>query len=144
MGSLRPPLVVALALMSCSGEVPTGLDGGAASPLEAQLALGSGMFAARCANCHGPRGQGGVGGPPLVGLERGALPLEPRPEGLREVRFETAADVLAFVSESMPADAPGALSPGSYLALTAFLLSENGLVLQDALHPESAASLRLR
>lgn len=133
-------LSLALIAAACGGPTPTP-DAGMPTPLEAQLLRGSGFFAARCAHCHGEHGEGGVEAPPLVG--GGALPLEPRPGATRSTRFETAADVLDFMATFMPGDAPGSLSESAYLALLAFLVTENGIALEDALTPEAAADLLL-
>src|SRR5688572_23508350 len=42
-----------------------------------QVALGQKVYGAQCAGCHGNSGEGTKDGPAVVGLDKGALPLEP-------------------------------------------------------------------
>jgi mono/diheme cytochrome c family protein len=65
---------------------PTG-----AEPVEAPFASGSDLFTSRCAGCHGPAGEGGVG-PALAG-------------GL--ARFDSIEEVVGFVSTGVPGRMPG-------------------------------------
>jgi len=108
-----------------------------------QVSFGQDLFMRHCAHCHGGSGEGGDA-PRLVGLERGALPLEP-PEGavLRTGEFRTAADIAAFVEANMPLEAPGSLSPDEYYALVAFLLDANGVPAGRVLDADTAAALEL-
>jgi mono/diheme cytochrome c family protein len=48
----------AVALVACGGEQPTGETAAAAE--------GAQVWAANCAACHGPQGEGTTAGPPLV------------------------------------------------------------------------------
>src|SRR5687768_5366760 len=75
-----------------------------------QVAAGEKLYTARCASCHGPGGEGTATGPRVVGVEQGALPLDP-PAGAkaRTAQFKTAADVAGFVVKTMPLDDPGSL-----------------------------------
>jgi hypothetical protein len=63
---------------------------------------------------------------------------------VRERRFETGADVLAFVSEHMPRNAPGSMAQEDYESVVAYLLAKNGHVLSAPLDPETAASVSLQ
>jgi len=74
----------------------------------AQIDRGKELYVAKCASCHGDGGQGTDKGPPVVGKD--AFPLEPRAGAKRDVKFHTAADVFAWATQHMPADAPGTLS----------------------------------
>ena len=93
---------------------------------EAQVQAGQKLYAKQCAGCHGDAGEGGKKAPPVVG--KAALPLEP-PAGakVRKTQFHTAKDVLAFISEKMPAKKPGSLKPEEYAAILAFDLKANGV-----------------
>jgi cytochrome c len=85
---------------------------------------------ARCASCHGASGEGGKEAPRVVGVNQGALPLDPPPGAkFRKNQFHTAADIASFVVKNMPADAPGSLSEPQYWAILAFDLKANGVEL---------------
>ncbi len=102
-----------------------------------QAARGKEVFGNHCAVCHGESGQGGDVPAQFAGLAgwhaprligEGALPEMPRPEHrVRLAPFQTAADVLGFVSAAMPAQDPGSLEKGQYLDVTAYLLEANGM-----------------
>lgn len=91
-----------------------------------QAFQGEALFAAHCAVCHGPYGQGGkvpaafgslrfLEAPPLVG------------QAATTPKYGTAANLLAYISGNMPAQAPGVLAPEHYLQIVACLLRAAGL-----------------
>jgi len=137
--------LVAFSLMggSCekSGEGTSAPDAGAQTT--AQVKEGSGLYKEHCAGCHGPTGKGDEGSPPLIGSD--AMPPEPAPSAkTRTGTFNTAADVLAYVSEHMPeGSGAGQLMEDEYLAIMAWLLNVNGWKRQDVLTPENAAAVQL-
>jgi len=97
-----------------------------AAGAENQVARGGKLYGQSCANCHGAAGEGTSGAPAVVG--KGALPLDPAPTAkARTTKFHTAKDVADFVVKTMPANAPGSLSPDDYLAILAFDLHANGI-----------------
>src|SRR5436853_1579161 len=102
----------------------TGLPQGAGSVEE-----GRAIFAARCARCHGERGQGDVG-PTLVG-GRGTL-APPRPLKTVGSFWPYATTVWDYVNRAMPFDEPGLLKPPEVYAVVAYLLNINGIVADDA------------
>jgi mono/diheme cytochrome c family protein len=77
----------------------------------AQAASGAKAYQADCSQCHGVQLQG-ISAPPLKG---------PSMKGTRKV-----SEIYAFVTQQMPAGAPGSLSPSTYLSIVAFLLEQNG------------------
>jgi len=98
-----------------------------------QVARGQELYGAKCAGCHGAAGEGKPGaGPPVVGLDKGALPLDP-PAGAkgRTTQFKTVADIADFVVKAMPPNAPGSLSAEDYYSILAFDLKANGIDLGD-------------
>lgn len=113
---------------SLAGVVPDTLD--------AQLAEGERVFVSECADCHGVDGRGGAG-PPLFGVE--GLSIAPRPESARSDAFETAADLVEWLQEHMPADHPGTLSEGAYYNVAAYVLAMNRVPLAHAPLDESTA-----
>lgn len=142
---------LALSIVACGGgggeaappatpSGPTaGADGGAPGTtatatetkepqtVEDQIAVGQKLYGDHCASCHGAGGEGKGKVPAVVGLDKGALPLNPPPTSKgRKVQFKTAADVGAWVSKTMPGDDPGSLKEWQYWAILAFDLKANG------------------
>jgi cytochrome c len=133
--------VVFLSLAACGGSSkPTAQP---ATPLTAaaQIEQGKTLYVAKCASCHGDGGQGTDKGPPVVGKD--AFPLKARDDAKRDVEFHTAADVFAWATKHMPADAPGSLSTDEYLAIFAFDLTANGIALEQPLDGAKAQSIVL-
>jgi mono/diheme cytochrome c family protein len=108
-----------------------------------QVLSGQKLYGEHCASCHGDGGEG-KSAPAVVGLDKGALPLEP-PAGakFRKTEFKTVADVAAFAVESMPADAPGTLTEPQYWSILAFDLKANGINLDKPLDGALAATLTI-
>ena len=117
---------------AASVEAPPPSEGGEAPQTFAeQVALGQQLYAANCAGCHGDSGQGGKA-PRVVGLQDGALPLDPPADRKhRTAQFKTVADVASFVVANMPPKAPGSLSEEQYFSILAFDLKANGIDLGD-------------
>lgn len=110
-----------------------------------QVALGQQLYGAHCASCHGNAGQGTAGAPAVVGLDKGALPLDPSANAkYRKTQFKTVADIAGFAVATMPPSAPGSLSAEEYWSVLAFDLKANGIDLGDKkLTPELAATLEV-
>jgi cytochrome c len=109
----------------------TAASPASAGTFAAQAQAGQQLYAKNCASCHGAHGNDGKA-PPVVGLDQGALPLEPAPTAkFRKTQFKTVGDVADFVVKSMPPKAPGSLSADEYYAILAFDLQANGIDLGD-------------
>lgn len=127
---------LALILVGCGGgaaEQPAQTTPTSAAPqnFAAQVATGQKLYGEKCAKCHGDSGEGKKG-PAVVGLAKGALPLDPPPTAkVRKKQFKTVADIADFVVTSMPPDAAGSLSADEYYAILAFDLKANGIDLGD-------------
>lgn len=145
--------VAALAFSACGGsaneaKAPTMSTRATASAaptgdppatFEEQAALGAKLYAENCARCHGDHGQGTDKAPRVVGLDKGAFPLNPPPGAkLRKTQFRTAADIAKFASKNMPADKPGSLPEWQYWDILAFALKANGIELHHKLDAETA------
>jgi cytochrome c len=97
-----------------------------------QVTLGQKLYGEKCAGCHGNSGEGTKDGPAVVGLDKGALPLEPAATAkYRKTQFKTVADIADFVVKAMPPKAPGSLTAEEYFAILAFDLKANGIDLGD-------------
>jgi cytochrome c len=138
-------ILVSLVLLSaaaCGGKTtPIPKPAMPATTASAQIEQGKTLYVAKCASCHGDGGQGTDKGPPVVGKE--AFPQKPRDGAKRDVEFHTAADVFAWATNHMPADAPGTLSTDEYLAIFAFDLTANGVTLEQPLDGPKAQSVVL-
>ena len=147
-----PVLLLMLLLAACSGDDDPAADD-RENPNEEnetqmtfaeQAEQGADLYAANCSECHGAEGQGTDKAPRLVGLDEGALPLDP-PESrmLRTEQFVTVADVASFVVMNMPPNAAGSLSNSEYLAILAFDLQANGITLEEPLDLDLAETLTI-
>jgi cytochrome c len=120
----RPPTLDEIrALGSAIAPDGTGLPTGSGT-----VAAGRTLFAAQCARCHGPDGEGQVG-PRLVGGQ-GTL-ASPRP--LRTVGsfWPYATTLWDYVNRAMPFDRPGVLEPSEVYAAVAYVLRLNGIIEDD-------------
>ena len=126
-----------------------GLPSGSGSARE-----GAGIYAQKCAACHGAAGEGGTADP-LVGAEPSeAPPFGPDYERWRNGRPDVpftignywpyATTVFDYVRRAMPASAPGSLTADETYALTAWLLARNGIIADtDALNAETLPRVRM-
>lgn len=130
-------------MMACGGKgAPTQTTTQTtSSALTAQVERGKGLYAERCAECHGDAGQGTDKAPAVVGS--GVFPLKPREGSKRDVDFKSAADVFTWASKTMPGNAPGTLSTDELLAVFAFDLTANGVKLTAPLDAATAAAINL-
>lgn len=101
----------------------TGLPEGSGT-----VAAGREVFAAQCARCHGPNGEGGVGAV-LVGGQ-GTL-ATPKPLKTVGSFWPYATSVWDYVNRAMPFDKPGLLKPAEVYAVVAYVLNLNGIVADD-------------
>jgi len=106
--------------------------GAAPATFAEQVTLGQSLYGTNCAKCHGGSGEGTADAPAVVGLDKGALPLDPPPTAkYRKSQFKTVADIADFVVKNMPPNKGGSLSTEEYLAILAFDLKANGIDLGD-------------
>ncbi|HWY62383.1 MAG TPA: cytochrome c [Rhizomicrobium sp.] len=118
-GVLAGSVLTAIALM--------GLRAVADAPAlytASQASAGGAVFAQQCATCHGANLEG-VAGPALKG---------PVFHQMAAAQNLNAQSLLMVISQSMPQDNPGSLTPPQYAALVAFILQQNG-------YPAGAADL---
>jgi cytochrome c len=101
----------------------TGLPAGSGT-----VAAGKELFAAQCARCHGPAGEGDVGAR-LVGGQ-GTL-ATPRPIKTVGSYWPYATTLWDYVNRAMPFDRPGMLQPAEVYAAVAYVLNLNGIIGPD-------------
>lgn len=99
-----------------------------------QAARGEATFKKSCVECHGDDLRGGLlGGPPLRGM------------GFEEkfAKGAPAGALFDFMSATMPPDAPGRFSAGTYADLMAYILKRNGFAAGAPLPTNSDALYNL-
>ena len=115
-----------------------GLPAGSGTP-----AQGATVFAAKCAACHGAKGEGGQG-PQLVG-GIGSLPA-PNPNPVRTVGsyWPYATTVFDYVRRTMPWNQPKTLTNDETYAVVAYVLNLNGIVKDgEVLNKDTLAKVRM-
>jgi cytochrome c len=92
------------------------------------VAHGKVVYDENCQACHGPNGQGGVKDR-LVGGQ-GTL-ASANPVKTVGSFWPYATTLFDYIHRAMPYQAPGSLSADDTYAVTAYILSLNGIVLED-------------
>lgn len=108
------------------------------SPNGAGLPAGSGtaeqgdaVYAASCASCHGPNGEGMAPAyPRLLGGPKDPVDFDKDPSIPRTIGnyWPYATTLYDYIRRAMPFSAPGSLTPDQTYAVTAFLLSREGII----------------
>ena len=116
-------------------------DGAGLPPGSGSVTAGRQLFAAQCARCHGPNGEGDVG-PRLVG-GRGTLNT-PRPIKTVGSFWPYATTLWDYINRAMPFDQPGRLTPPEVYAAVAYVLNLNGIVAaEDVMDAASLPKVRM-
>jgi mono/diheme cytochrome c family protein len=114
----------------------TGLPAGSGT-----AAQGKDVFTARCASCHGPKGEGGDG-PALVG-GKGTL-ATPSPKKTVGSYWPYATTVWDYVNRAMPFNQPGTLSHDEVYAVAAYVLFLNDIIgEQQVLNAKSLPQIKM-
>jgi cytochrome c len=107
-----------------------GLPPGAGTPAQGAL-----VYAAKCASCHGAKGEGQAIYPKLVGRDpRDGFPFGNDPKITKTVGnyWPYATTLFDYVHRAMPYNAPGSLKSDETYAVVAWLLAQNEIVPPDA------------
>jgi cytochrome c len=105
------------------------------------VAMGGKVFAAKCAACHGAKGEGQIGDP-LVG-GRGTL-ASASPKRTVGSYWPYATTLFDYIRRAMPYNAPQSLTADEVYAVSAWILNQNGIVPDDArLDAHSLAAVRM-
>lgn len=98
-------------------------------------AEGAALYIARCASCHGARGEGMAANPRLVSAAQDTgfafgndVKLVKTPGNY----WPHATTLYDYIHRAMPYNAPGSLRPGETYALVAYLLAENKVIPRTA------------
>lgn len=113
-----------------------------ADPSGASLPPGSGnatkglmVYAAKCASCHGARGEGIAPAPKLVGRDpREGFPFGRDPKLVKTVGnyWPHATTIYDYVHRAMPLTVPGTMTPDEVYSVVAWILAENEIISRDA------------
>jgi mono/diheme cytochrome c family protein len=105
-------------------------NGAGLPPGRGTAAEGAKVYAASCASCHGPNGEGQGTYPALIGGPRGTFDFASDPKMVRTIGnyWPYATTVFDYVRRAMPLTAPGSLTADQTYAVTAYLLARNGLI----------------
>ena len=112
-----------------AADVSIGPDGAGLPPGSGTPAEGEAIFSTRCIACHGPQGSGTINDR-LAGGE-GTL-TGPAPVKTIGSYWPYATTIFDYVRRAMPYQAPHSLTDPEVYALTAYLLSLNGVIAKDA------------
>jgi S-disulfanyl-L-cysteine oxidoreductase SoxD len=109
--------------------IDVGRDGSGLPPGRGSVSHGREIFAQQCAACHGTTGEGGVGDR-LVGGQGTLATSNP----VRTVGsyWPYAPTLFDYIRRAMPQNAPESLSNDDVYAVSAYILSLNGLLPADA------------
>ncbi len=124
-------------------------DGAGLPPGHGSVADGEKIFAAKCAICHGPKGEGiPPVYPQLVGrpaaAEGFAFDTNPRLPKTIGNYWPYATTLYDYIRRAMPLAAPGSLHDDEVYALTAYLLAANQVIPADAtLDAASLAAVKM-
>jgi mono/diheme cytochrome c family protein len=113
-------------------DISVGPDGKGLPPGQGTAKDGAPIFAAKCAVCHGPNGEGAKIGPRVVG---GIADTETLTT-LKPVRtvggyWPYATTVYDFINRAMPRGQSGTLTATEVYALTAFILAKSNIIKED-------------
>jgi cytochrome c len=92
---------------------------------------GAEVFAQRCAACHGEQGRGGIAGMPRLTGGVGSLATR-EPLQTMNSYWPFATTAFDYIRRAMPPDAPQSLKSSDVYAVTAYILSVDGIVAPDA------------
>ncbi|KJC34138.1 cytochrome C [Bradyrhizobium sp. LTSP849] len=121
--------------------IDIGPDGSNLPEGRGTVSQGRDVFAQQCASCHGEKGQGGLGDR-LVGGQ-GTIDT-PKPIRTVGSYWPYATTLFDYIRRAMPQNAPQSLSNDDVYAVSAYILSLNGLVAADAaLDAKSLAAIRM-
>jgi cytochrome c len=107
------------------------------SPDGAGLPAGSGtaaqgapVYAATCASCHGANGEGMATYPQLIGGPKGVFNFASDYKIPRTIGnyWPYATSLYDYIRRAMPLTAPGSLTADQTYAVTAYLLSKEGII----------------
>ena len=111
-------------------DIDVSPSGAGLPPGRGDVQQGEAIFAAKCASCHGPNGEG----KPMDRLVGGMRALrDKKPEKTVGSFWPYATTLFDFVRRAMPLTAPQSLTPDEVYAVSAYVLFLNGVVPKDTI-----------
>ena len=107
-------------------DIDVAADGTGLPPGSGTVAQGKELYDRLGATCHGAKGEGGEGGPPLVG-GIGSLNTD-APLKTVGSYWPHAPVLYDYIHRAMPLNSPGSLRPNETYSLVAYLLVENEII----------------
>lgn len=121
--------------------IDIGRDGSGLPSGSGTVSHGREVFEQQCAACHGDKGQGGVGDQLAGGQGTLATAKPVRTVGSY---WPYAPTLFDYIRRAMPQNAPQSLSNDDVYAVSAYILSLNGLLPSDAvLDAKSLAAIKM-
>ena len=121
--------------------IDIGRDGSNLPPGSGMVSRGREVFEQQCAGCHGGKGQGGVGDQLAGGQGTLATAKPVRTVGSY---WPYAPTLFDYIRRAMPQNAPQSLSNDDAYAVSAYVLSLNGLLAADAtVDAKSLAAIKM-
>src|SRR3954463_6772600 len=100
-------------------------DGGGLPEGSGTVAAGRDVFAAKCASCHGEKGEGGIG--PALGGGQGTLATA-KPVKTVGSFWPYATTLWDYTNRAMPFNQPGLLKAPEVYAVVAYILNLNDII----------------
>lgn len=105
-------------------------------PGSGTAAQGAGIYAAKCAVCHGAAGEGIGPYPKLIQpmAANDSFPFDRDANIPKTIGnyWPYSTTVYEYISRAMPFNAPGSLTPDEVYSVAAYLLAKNGVIGQNA------------
>jgi len=109
-------------------------------------AQGAPIYAASCASCHGANGEGQGAYPQLIGGPKGQVDFASDYKIPRTIGnyWPYATSLYDYIRRAMPLTAPGSLTADQTYAVSAYLLSKEGIIPETAtLDAKSLAAIQM-
>ena len=103
-------------------------------PGQGDATAGAAVYVAKCASCHGARGEGGTPpNPRLVGREPRDFSFATTTTAVKTVGnyWPYATTLYDYIRRAMPQTAPGSLTASETYAVIAWILAENEIIPRD-------------
>ncbi|MEP6781657.1 MAG: c-type cytochrome [Gemmatimonadaceae bacterium] len=128
---LPAPAATIAALDTDVDTTGAGLPPGQGTPAEGAL-----VYKAKCAACHGQKGEGIKPFPPLIQriAANDSFPWATNAGAPKTVGnyWPFATTLYGYIRHSMPQSMPGSLAPDEVYEVVAYILAENGVLARDA------------